>query len=455
MNIELDLIADEIKDGKCLVILGPRLLTPDGENINAKRNAFLKKVLHNYELSFYTEDGFLDFNPADISYVAKGIKKFYEDEIVPDEVYQKLAEIPFPLFINTSPDKTLIKIFEQIGKECDYDYFKMRDPKAEIRRQHNTMVYNIFGDYEDIDSMVLTFKDLSTYMVAITNLKSKIKTALNDAKAVLFFGFSYDKWYFQLLLYFLKMDMRDSAAKDYKRDSKIKNAWDVPKESIKNFYMKEFNVKFFSDHTASEIIDQLHQATKEGKIKPPENIADRPPDIYISYSHSEKSNAIADLVQNKFTENGITLIRDKDDLPYKEKISRFMDRIANAKGVVVVLSDAYLSSKYCMYELVNTYRKKDFEKRIFPIVLNDAKIFDAQGLLGYKQHWKKKIEELDAKAKDSSDYETIREELNLFKQIHDSFDEIFKVLPDMKAVVQNDAEQSKFDDFITEIKDMA
>ena len=453
MNLKLKILSKEISSGKCLVILGPRLLTSDSSDINARLNEYLAKELGNdIELDIYTEDGFLDFHAGDISYIEYGIKEFYENEVEPNEVYEKLAEIPFNLIINTSPDKTLNKVFDQKNREYDYDYFKMYDPNAEERRKHNTLIYNIFGDYEDIDSMVLTFKDLSTYMVAITNLKTKIKMALNEAKAVLFFGFSYDKWYFQLLLSFLKMN-EDGNDRDSRKKTKMKNSWEAPKDSLKNFYLKEFNFTFFDDNTANEIIDQLYQATMDGHIKPPEKSSHIPP-IYISYSHRETSNAIADLVEASFKQNDIPFIRDKSDLPIKEKISNFMDQIGKAEGVILIISDAYLKSKYCMYELLQIYLNKDFEKRIYPIVLNDAQIFDSPGRLGYKEYWKNQMDELDAESKDKGleAAETLRDDYKLFKQIHDTFDEIFKVLPDMKSLVQSDAEASKFDDFIELIK---
>ena len=132
-----------------------------------------------------------------------------------------------------------------------------------------------------------------------------------------------------------------------------------------------------------------------------------------------------------------------------------MEQIGQSEGVVVVLSDAYLKSKYCMSELIQIYENKNFEERLFPIVLDDAKIFDVEGLLSYKNYWKKKIEALNMITKDMDDYETVRDDNKLFKQIHDSFDQIFKILPDMKLLVQKDAEASSFDYFIKEIKNMA
>ncbi|MEO5998942.1 MAG: hypothetical protein ABIN89_19385 [Chitinophagaceae bacterium] len=46
-----------------------------------------------------------------------------------------------------------------------------------------------------------------------------------------------------------------------------------------------------------------------------------------------------------------------------------MKRIGTGKAVVVVIGDRYLKSPYCMFELLEIYRNRDFIDRIFPIVL--------------------------------------------------------------------------------------
>jgi TIR domain len=59
-------------------------------------------------------------------------------------------------------------------------------------------------------------------------------------------------------------------------------------------------------------------------------------------------------------------------------ISGFMKRIGLADHVIVVLSDKYLRSPYCMTELHSIYQrsvgeKEDFLRRIIPLVLDDAR----------------------------------------------------------------------------------
>ncbi len=68
---------------------------------------------------------------------------------------------------------------------------------------------------------------------------------------------------------------------------------------------------------------------------------------------------------------------DRDEMRPGDLISAFMDRLAAADRVIVVISDKYLRSEYCMYELFKVYqncrnRVEDFQRRIIPIVLPDA-----------------------------------------------------------------------------------
>lgn len=51
-----------------------------------------------------------------------------------------------------------------------------------------------------------------------------------------------------------------------------------------------------------------------------------------------------------------------------------MERIGRGKGVIVVISEKYLKSENCMFELVQISKHQQFADRIFPIVLNNANI---------------------------------------------------------------------------------
>ena len=90
--------------------------------------------------------------------------------------------------------------------------------------------------------------------------------------------------------------------------------------------------------------------------------------------------------------DGWNMLRDSNVLRSGELISGFMTRIGLADYVIVVLSDKYLRSPYCMTELHTIYQrsvgeKEDFLRRIIPLVLADARFKDFQDRDAYAEHW--------------------------------------------------------------------
>jgi internalin A len=69
-----------------------------------------------------------------------------------------------------------------------------------------------------------------------------------------------------------------------------------------------------------------------------------------------------------------------------------MKRIGLADHVIVVLSDKYLRSPYCMTELYSIYQrsvgeKEDFLRRIIPLRLDDARFSTPEERVEYAKHW--------------------------------------------------------------------
>ena len=94
--------------------------------------------------------------------------------------------------------------------------------------------------------------------------------------------------------------------------------------------------------------------------------------VYISYAWGGESERIVNELDADLQSKGILVVRDKRDLGFKGMIRDFMQQIGRGHAVIVVISDKYLKSPNCMYELVEIARNKDFYDRVFPIVLGDA-----------------------------------------------------------------------------------
>ena len=98
----------------------------------------------------------------------------------------------------------------------------------------------------------------------------------------------------------------------------------------------------------------------------------------------------------------ITVHIDRDEMRPGDLISTFMDRLAAGDRVIVVISDKYLRSEYCMYELFKIYQNcrnkaEDFLRRIIPVILPDAGLSGGTAArLKPAEEWDKQRKELEA-----------------------------------------------------------
>ncbi|MBX3326635.1 MAG: TIR domain-containing protein [Nitrospira sp.] len=130
--------------------------------------------------------------------------------------------------------------------------------------------------------------------------------------------------------------------------------------------------------------------------KPP--VPSPEPQIFISYAWGDDTPAgrqrgkVTDDLCAPLGQQGIKIHRDRDEMRPGDLISEFMDRLAEGDFVIVVMSDKYLRSEYCMYELFRIYRncadKPDrFLKKVIPIILPDSRIDSTDDRLERAIYW--------------------------------------------------------------------
>ncbi|NCR98274.1 MAG: TIR domain-containing protein [Microcystis aeruginosa L311-01] len=168
--------------------------------------------------------------------------------------------------------------------------------------------------------------------------------------------------------------------------------------------------------------------------------------VYISYNWQEDSNEMANQLVQAFAAKGIEIIRDKTHTSYKDSIKNFMQQIGQGKCVVVVISDRYLKSENCMFELVEIARNGDFYQRIFPIILPDARIYNDFERIDYLKYWEDEKAKLQAKYKqlDLVNTNSIMATLNLYDEIRSNIDNLTNILKDMNNLDINLHGQSEF-----------
>ncbi len=121
-------------------------------------------------------------------------------------------------------------------------------------------------------------------------------------------------------------------------------------------------------------------------------------DIYVSYARKdEPSRNLIDKLRQAAESSGRKLFRQSSDgtleevtanirldeecLHYGESILGFMDEVATARHLILIISDAYLRSPYCMYECVSAFNA--IENCYWPAVVFIANELDEEGAILY------------------------------------------------------------------------
>lgn len=442
-------ISDPILKEKCILILGPNIsVTDSGKSINELLKQTIESTLGEATIkNYFSDDEFFQFEDDNDENTALGLISDFFSTMEPSALQQKIAEIPFHLIISTSPDHLLVDLFKKKNYDYTYAYYSKKGENKDVEKPSSTkpLIYNLFGDMDNAESIVYTYDQLFEYLEAVfsrQDLPPTLKSILNnETNFLLFVGFRYEKWYFKLLLRLLKL---------YKIKSKYGSGKDpsIKVELIKNFYTEQFGVKFI-DYDEMSIIDAIYDKFKNlGKLRGKSEvvISEKPP-IYISYAWGGEREKIVDDLYQTLTEKAYNVIRDKQDLGYKGDIQKFMDLIGSGAYVIAVISDKYLKSKNCMYEMQSIYNNKDIQKRIFPIVLGDAGIYDPVTRADYNIYWQNEKAALQTKydeIKDKSYTGELIRDLNNYDDFRRIIDEITKMLSNMNTLTPDMHTENNF-----------
>ncbi len=131
----------------------------------------------------------------------------------PSEPSKVLAQLPLPIYITTNVHDLLCNALEEAGKDpqillCPWnEYVEQsetifdKDPDY-YPSPEKPLVYHLFGQLNEPDSVVLTEDDYFDFLIGITGNKDLIppvvRRALSDS-ALLFLGYQMDEWNFRVL----------------------------------------------------------------------------------------------------------------------------------------------------------------------------------------------------------------------------------------------------------------
>ena len=178
------------------------------------------------------------------------------------------------------------------------------------------------------------------------------------------------------------------------------------------------------------------------------------PRFYVSYAWADSTDpereTVVDQACAESEKRGTPIIRDKATLNFGDSIAKFMRAIGEGDRIFVVLSDKYLKSPFCMFELFEIWRnsrqdRAEFLRRVRIYTLGDAKIWKPVDRVRYGKYWKDQHDEL-REAVDEAGLDVLGEEdLRSYKLMQDFATKVGDIL----ALFANIVQPRSFDDLKT------
>jgi len=242
------------------------------------------------------------------------------------DFHRDLAALPIRLCVSASPGHQMMAALREAGKEPKSDYYHFRGKKTDKKLDiveptaAKPLLYYLFGDHEDRQSMVLTEMDLIDYLVQIVKgepaVPDTVRSILVDQDAsFLFLGFGFHNWYSRVLLKVLNV---------YGHTDKP-----VAFEDPEFFHLPEHpqTTKFFSGDRLitfrhlrwEQFARELRQTYEDGlapsraeQISAPAGPGPSAPCAFLSYASEDR--AAVDLLRGKLETNGVRVWQDKQNL---------------------------------------------------------------------------------------------------------------------------------------------
>ncbi len=206
-------------------------------------------------------------------------------------------------------------------------------------------------------------------------------------------------------------------------------------------HKKEVSREISNAQNNKVVNDVIQNNQEKSKIK--ENT--KKPEIFLSYSHKDKK--IADGVEKFFISKNIRLTRDvRDVLPYSS-LKKYMETIRDHDYVISLISDAYLKSTNCMFEVIQFIQEKKYAEKIFPIIIDKKDdILNKEKHINYISFWQNKYKRFGKKINKLENIGTAESyvELDKIDKIQSNIGEFLNKIADLKCFPIDELESTNY-----------
>lgn len=246
----------DIAARKCVLLIGPYFAHVEKLPIHQYVRSKLIETGREEITYDHFVDGLFLFSSEEAKLnCARRVKTIYRSLELPDDLFVKILEIPFPLIISMNPDKYLADFCYNHGIPHHFSFMRINGEAAENipeMKPDSTLIYNLCGCIDDDESLVLDYEDLFSLLknaLSETGLPDRVRMIAQKAQTFLFLGFQFEKWYSQLLLQLFTGER--------KKSSKIAVDTAFANDDSHNFVLRQFAVKFMGN--GEGFFHELHQ----------------------------------------------------------------------------------------------------------------------------------------------------------------------------------------------------
>lgn len=224
-------IARNISEGSCVLFLGPAAITAKQADGTYKPLVELcaNQLARGLDLSKEEQDSlhhvasYLKIRTGRSDTVLiSNVQEFYskaERDAELNPVLEQLADLPFRIVINATPDDFFARYYASAVRDYRFDFYSFRkqlpDPLYSFGDDAAPLIYNLFGFYKKSETMVLTYSDQLAYVNKITGaqherLPDSLLAAFTVPRFYLFLGFDFEDWSLRVLMDTLFKSARSS-----------------------------------------------------------------------------------------------------------------------------------------------------------------------------------------------------------------------------------------------------
>lgn len=396
---DVQVIIDSIRADECVLVLGPRAATFEGEYLTdllsdriaqqlglpADTPRDLQRLALEYAAKFN--------NPTEgLAQTGALLTSFYgefKDEYIP--VYDMAARLPFKYVLNCTPDKLFAEALGRYDKEGLFYSFHFRKPIFNTHENDRALnldkeisedaplIYNLLGHLGDPSSLVLTDKDRLAFLDVVLQREKESTLPANVTfhflrppvnrlrKTYLFLGFNFSEWHMRLF-----MHLMHRTHEHLPQSLSLQNKEQLDAETAV-FYSSNFDMLFLPDDPAALLGEVYRKMETPAPAPVPARM-----ELMMLYHPADK--ALHDeLVTYLSTlrNSGLVECWHEDCIqPGDEREAEMQEHLHNARIILPLITANFLADEHLYGNYLTTALRRDADgiAKLIPLLLTPCDV---------------------------------------------------------------------------------